>query len=141
MQDILIQVLTAVAAAVIPIVAGFAVNALQKMAAKNGVELKQAQLDRLNEMLVNGLNAGAATAKQLTALPAGADKEKFIKDQAVAYVQAHGKELLADLKSDLSDPEVQAAIRARIETLITSATAPTPPVLNKETVAIAQGAG
>lgn len=123
-QSVLVNALALVILAAAPIIAKRAIDALQAFAAKQGIELNQARLDRLDAMLVNGMNAAAAAATS------GKTKEQ-IKSDALAYARQHGPELLDSLKADLSDPKTQAALRARMETLIANPSVPTPAGIGK----------
>lgn len=117
----LLSVLTALA----PILASFAVYALQRIAKRAGIELNEKRLDRLNSLLVNGMNLAAAK------VPAGVDRRAFIIEKALIYVKEHGAETLASLKAgDPADPQTGEALKARVETLIADPTQPTPAVLD-----------
>lgn len=103
---------------------------LYRLFTKAGVDITDAMRDRLHQMVVNGLNIGAATA---TADLAGKG-QVAIKNQAIAtavrYVQEHGAEELKALGVDPMSNIAVDAIKARIQTAITDANSPTPKILD-----------
>jgi hypothetical protein len=121
------------AAILIPSVGALILAGLQRLFKKLGVQLNQENSDRLQSMVVNGLNAGAAEAEARTANLQPIE----IKNQAVAstvdYVKAHGADTLKALGFDPANPQAQAslaeAIKARVETAINDPQTPTPPVI------------
>lgn len=128
MNEQLLNFALAVATAAVPLVAGYATLALNKIAKRNGVELDQRRLERLNQLLVNGMNLAASEARQVRSLPSGASVKSFLIDQAIKYAGEHGKETLDAIGANLADPKVQEALRARAATLIADPAVPTPPL-------------
>lgn len=123
MNEQLVNFALAVATAAVPLLAGFGTVALNKIAKRAGVELDQKRLERLNALLVNGMNLAAAK------VPAGANRRDLIIKGAIEYAAEHGAETLAALKADIEKPETQEALTARAETLIADPTQPTPAVV------------
>lgn len=124
MNEQLLNLLLAIAIPLAPTIAGFAVYALQRIAKRAGIELNEKRLERLNALLVNGMNLAA------TKVPTGVDRRAFIIQRALEYAKEHGAETLAALKAgDPADPQTREALTARAETLISDPTQPTPAVL------------
>jgi len=107
---------------------------LLKLLQKAGLETTEAQRDKLQGIIVNGLNLGAAQAQKELAGKGAVE----IKNQAVAfaidYVKAHGADTLKALGADPNSPQFQQAVRARIETAIADDATPTHPVLDPPAV-------
>jgi hypothetical protein len=95
-----------------------------------GVQLGDAARARLQEIIVNGLNIGAATAAQNLAGKGQVQVKNEIVAQAVAYTQTHGAEAMKTLGLDPNSGAAVQAIKARIETAIADPTVPTPAVLD-----------
>ncbi len=94
-----------------------------------GITATDAMRARLQQIVVNGLNAGAAAAAgRLEGKGSVAIKQPIVAE-AVRYVQEHGKDELKALGVDPSSNAAVDAIKARIETAITDPTVPTPAVL------------
>lgn len=124
------QALTWIAAAFgVPI--GTLVTAwLYRLFAKAGVDMTDAMRARLQEMVINGLNIGAADAsKELAGKGQLAIKDRVVAT-AVRYVQEHGAKELKALGVDPMSNIAVSAITARIQTAITDASQPTPKVLD-----------
>lgn len=120
MHDLMMTLLTAA----IPIIVYYVTQALRRVADKHGIQLNEQRLERLNSLLVNGMNFAARN------VPSGVDKRSYIIKSALEYANKHGAETLAALKAgDPSDPQTGAALTARVETLIADPTQPTPAVL------------
>lgn len=130
MNEQITNALLTMLTAAIPIVAGFATIALNKIAKRNGVDLDQQRIVKLNSMLVNGMNLAAAEAKEMQCLPAGTDLKAFVVSRAIDYVNTHGAETLAAIGADPNGAKDQEALKARAETLIADPTQPTPAVLD-----------
>lgn len=114
---------------------------LQRMLKRKNIEITAAQLSRFQELVVNGLNLGAAEAAKRMQ---GAGKIE-IKNAAVArtieYVQMHGADTLKSLGFDPTSPAAVDAIRARIESAITDPnTATHPAVANDNAAAVPKAA-
>jgi hypothetical protein len=85
---------------------------------------------RLQEIIVNGLNVGAAQAtKDLAGRDPITIKNETVA-QAVAYAQAHGADAIKQLGLDPKSGAAVEAIKARIETAIADPAVPTPAVLD-----------
>lgn len=130
MNEQVLNALVGMLTAAIPIVAGFATIALNKIAKRNGVDLDQQRLVKLNSMLVNGMNLAAAEAKDAQNRPTGTDLKAFIIQRAIAYVNEHGADTLAGIGADPNGAKDNEALKARSETLIADPTQPTPAVLS-----------
>ena len=99
-----------------------------------GVKMTDAMRDRLQEIILNGLNAAA---KQETQTLAGKDQitiKNAVVAHAVAYTQDHGADTIKALGLDPQSGEAVEAIKARIETAIADPTIPTPTVLDPPAV-------
>jgi hypothetical protein len=100
-----------------------------------GVQMSDAARSRLQEIIVNGLNVGAAKASENLA---GKDQVQ-IKNQAVAYAiayaQDHGAAEIKKLGLDPKNGAAVEAIKARIETAIADPTVPTSAVLDPPKIA------
>lgn len=143
MSDALFNVAAGVVTVATPIIATFVTMALQKFAKNRGIEIDQKNLARVDQFLVNGLNLAAANAKQAHNLPPGSSAKDFLAQRAIDYLERHGTETLKQLSADLDDPKTREAMRARIETLITDPTKPTPDILSpdKATTVVAPTTG
>jgi hypothetical protein len=104
---------------------------LYKLLQKAGVQMNDALRARLQEMILNGLNAGAKiAAAQLAGRGQVVIKQAAVAN-TVAYVQAHGAETIKALGLDPTSPAAVEAIKARIETAIADPAVPTPKVLDQ----------
>lgn len=110
---------------------------LMKNAGIQGTELLRA---KLQEIIVNGLNAGAAVAAQQLQGRAEIEVKNNVVAATVSYVQDHGADTLKALGLDPASDTAVEAIKARIETAINDPAAPTPPVLDEKPAAPATGA-
>jgi hypothetical protein len=95
-----------------------------------GVSLSDASRARLQELVINGLNLGAAKAAQAMAGKLPVDIKSAAVNHAIAYVQAHGVDELHQLGIDPQSNIAVDAIKARIETAITDVNTPTPKSLD-----------
>ena len=101
-----------------------------KLMRKAGIEVSQAASDRLDQILLNGMHAGAA---QLTPALVGKgtiEVKNATLAAAVRYVQAHGADTLKTLGVDPNDPKTIEALRARAERLIADPNIATPKALD-----------
>lgn len=99
-----------------------------------GVQMTDAMRDRLQQIILNGLNAAA---KDEAANLAGKDQvavKNSVVAGAVAYTQAHGAETIKALGLDPKSGDAVEAIKARIETAIADPNTPTPAVLDPPVV-------
>lgn len=95
-----------------------------------GVQMTDAMRDRLQEIILNGLNAAAKQETQNLAGKGQVEIKNAVVAQAVAYTQDHGAETIKALGLDPKSGEAVEAIKARIETAIADPTVPTPTVLD-----------
>lgn len=95
-----------------------------------GVQISDAARARLQEIILNGLNAGAKQVSQDLDGKAPVQVKNAVVAQAIAYTQAHGAESIKALGLDPQSGEAVEAIKARIETAIADPTVPTPSVLD-----------
>jgi hypothetical protein len=103
-----------------------------------GVQVSDGLRSKLQEIIVNGLNAGA---KVEAANMQGKDQiaiKNAVVQQAVVYAQAHGADTIKALGLDPQSGAAVEAIKARIETAIADPTVPTPAVLGTAVVPKAQ---
>lgn len=124
------QIITWVIAVFGPVIAGFLVLLLKRLATRAGVEVDQAASDRLDEIMLNALHAGAQQAGAALAGRGGVAVQNQVLMRAVEYVQRHGADTLKTLGVDPTDPRTVEALRARAAKLVADATKPTPPVLD-----------
>jgi len=97
-----------------------------------GVQISDAARDRLQQIILNGLNAGA---KEAAVYLAGKDKVEIkseIVKLAVAYTQDHGADAIKTLGLDPKSGAAVEAIQARIETAIADPAVSTPTVLDPQ---------
>ena len=100
-----------------PILAGFIVDALIKIRAYFGQTTSDAQRDKLQQIAENGLNLAQ---HKLNAVAAGAPlpTKQQIMAEAVDYVQAHGADTIKALGMDPTDPKTVEAIKGHVSTLM-----------------------
>jgi hypothetical protein len=103
---------------------------IYKLLQKAGVQMNDALRARLQEMVLNGLNAGAKAASEQLAGKGQVVIKQAALANAVTYVQAHGADTIKKLGLDPTSPEAVEAIKARIETAIADPTVATPKVLD-----------
>jgi hypothetical protein len=95
-----------------------------------GVQVADGLRSKLQEIIVNGINAGA---KNATEQMQGKDQitiKNAVVQQAIAYTQAHGAETIKALGLDPQSGTTVEAIKARIETAINDPMTPTPAILD-----------
>lgn len=85
---------------------------------------------KLQDMIVNGLNAGAQAAADKLKNKGDIDVKNAVVASTVEYVQAHGADTLKQLGIDPNSNAAVEAIKARIETAINDPASPTPPALD-----------
>lgn len=104
---------------------------LYRLFAKAGIDMTDAMRARLQEIVINGINFGAKIAEAEMAGKGQIAIKNAAVAHAISYVQEQGA---AELKKvGVDDPysgTAVHAIRARIETAITDASAPTPKILD-----------
>lgn len=106
-----------------------------------GVQMSDAARARLQEIILNGLNVGAAQATKDLAGKGQVQIKNETVAAAVAYAQAHGADVIKQLGLDPQSGATVEAIKARIETAITDPTVPTPAVLDPPKPSPADPAG
>ncbi len=110
---------------------GAALTALFYQMLKNvGIQGNELLRQKLQDIIVNGLNAGAKDVSDQIAGRAKVEVKNEVVAKAVDYVQQHGADTLKKLGIDPTSEAAIAAIKARIETAINDPTQPTPPVLD-----------
>jgi hypothetical protein len=96
--------------------------------------------DRLQGIIVNGLNAAASTASQALAGKGQIDFNAVV-NSTVSYVQQHGLDTLKRLGVDPTSPQAIDAIKARITTAIINPATPTHPALAAALAATSPASG
>lgn len=128
------QVLTWIAVAFsVPIgavITGWIYKAMQLA----GVKGAEALRDKLQTIVVNGLNDGAARAAERFKGQAPIQIKNAAVIDAIKYAQEHGAETITALGLDPKSGEAVNVIKARIETAIVDPTIPTNPVLLQATI-------
>jgi hypothetical protein len=112
------------------VIAGYVVLLVKRLAAKAGVQLSQQASDRLDQIVLNGLHAGANEAQRDLRGKGQVEVKNDTLASMVTYAQAHGADTLKVLGVDPNDPATVAALRARAERLIADPAVPTPAVLD-----------
>lgn len=102
---------------------------LMRMFTAAGLKISDAARVRLQEIVVNGLNAGAAQLEDQMRGRGQIAIKNAVVAKAVTYVQDHGVETLNQLGIDPKSNMAVDAIKARIETAIADPMVPTPAVL------------
>ena len=95
-----------------------------------GIQGGQLLSEKLNGILLNGINAGAAAVAKDMAGKGQVEIKNEIVAKAVAYTQAHGADTIKALGLDPNSGTAVEAIKARIETAIADPAVPTPAVLD-----------
>lgn len=98
-----------------------------------GLQVSDQLRDKLQQIVVNGINAGAKKAQTDLAGRAPVEIKNAALANAVAYTQAHGAETIKALGLDPQSGVAVEAIKARIETAINDPTQATPAVLTAPT--------
>ena len=124
------QALMWIAAVFSPIIGTVLTKWLLQLAANAGVQGTELLRSKLQDMIVNGLNAGAQAAADKLKDKDQIEVKNAVVASTVQYIQAHGADTLKQLGLDPTSPQAIEAIRARIETAINDPAAPTPPVLD-----------
>jgi hypothetical protein len=99
---------------------------LMTLAGVQGAELMSA---KLQSIIVNGLNAGAANVSERLKGRGQVEIKNAVVADAVKYTQAHAAETIQALGLDPKSGEAVQAIKARIETAIADPGTPTPIVI------------
>ena len=113
-----------------PVIGSMVVWILVRVLKKLGIDATDALRERLQEIVVNGLNAGAKSATEQLQGKGEVEIKNAVVAQAVAYTQVHGAETIKALGLDPQSGATVEAIKARIETAINDPTTPTPAILD-----------
>ncbi len=113
-----------------PVIGGMVVWILVRVLNKLGIQATDAMRARLQEIVINGLNAGAKNATEQLQGRGQVEIKNAVVAQAVAYTQVHGAETIKALGIDPQSGSAVEAIKARIETAINDPSTPTPAVLD-----------
>lgn len=97
--------------------------------------------NKLQSIIVNGLNLAAAQAARDLAGRGTIEIKNSAVATAVRYAQDHGADTLKALGLDPTSPQAVEAIKARIETAITDPSTPTNPALSPPAVAVKSQSG
>lgn len=124
------QVLTWVAATFGTTIGAVGTALLVRMMNNAGIIGANLLSEKLQSIIVNGLNAGAAEAAQALAGKGQVEIKNAAVASAVTYVQAHGADTLKALGFDPTSAEAVSAIKARIQTAIVDPNTPTHPALD-----------
>ncbi len=95
-----------------------------------GVKVSDDLRDKLQQVIVNGLNAAAKRAETDMTGRGKVEIKNEVVSGAVAYAQVHGADTIKALGLDPNSGAAVEAIRARIETAINDPSQPTPAVLD-----------
>jgi hypothetical protein len=123
------QAITWVAAVFSIPVAGVITTLLVRMMNNAGIVGANLLSDKLNSIVLNGLNSGAAEATTALAGKGQIEIKNAAVASAITYVQDHGADTLKALGVDPTSPAAIDAIKARIATAIVDPNMPTHPVL------------
>jgi hypothetical protein len=110
------------------VITGFVVNLLMKIAKKIGINVTDQLRERLSQIVLNGINLGAAEARKDLAGHGGVEIRSAAVAKAIEYTQAHGADTIKALGLDPNSGEAVEAIRARVETMIADPNVATPGV-------------
>jgi hypothetical protein len=124
------QVLTWLVAAFGVPIGGLLTAWLYRLFNLAGIQAADGLRTKLQEIIVNGLNAGAKTVSEDAQGRGQIEIKNAVVAQAVTYAQAHGADTLKQLGLDPQSGAAVEAIKARIETAINDPAQPTPPVLD-----------
>ena len=102
---------------------------MKKLAIADGEAKDQARA-RLQEIIVNGLNFGAAEAEKSLQGAGKIEIKNAIEQRAIEYVKLHGADTLKSLGAKEWSDQLVEVIKARMATAITDPATPTPPALS-----------
>jgi hypothetical protein len=100
-----------------------------------GVQMTDAARDRLQAIILNGLNSGAEQVSHDLAGKGQVDVKNAVVAKAVEYAQAHGADTIKQLGLDPKSGAAVEVIKARVETLIADPGVATPAVLDPQKAA------
>lgn len=95
-----------------------------------GIQISDAARARLQEIVVNGLNASAKAAETELQGRGQVEIKNATVAKTIAYVQAHGADSIKQLGLQPTEQAAVDAIKARIETAVADPTVPTPAVMD-----------
>lgn len=96
------------------VIATFITKWVMAIAKKAGVQATQAVSDRLDEIVKNGLHAGALEAQKSLTGKMNVTTKNEVVARAVQYAQAHGADTIKQLSGlDVGDPKTVTALQAR----------------------------
>lgn len=105
----------------LPIISGILVDLYVKLRTKLGLSTSDAQRDKFQEIISNGVALGAHDARASLAGKLNFEVKDQIMATAVAYAKAHGADTIKVLGLDPMSPEAEEAIRARVAKLLSDA--------------------
>lgn len=112
------------------VITAAAVALILKVMKKFGVDITTVQKAQLQELVVNGINKGAAEAQKRLRGQGTIEIKNAATQIAIEYVQSHGSDTIKALGLDPNSGEVVEAIKARIETAIADPAQPTHAILD-----------
>jgi hypothetical protein len=117
-----------------PIIAYFIILLLNKILKYVGFQLDNARRDRLQEIVVNGINLAAIRIGSdiKGRMPAQLNSE--FQKEVFSYVLSHGDEVMAELGFSKTDPKLVDAIQARIEKALNDPNVATPPLVTPKEI-------
>jgi hypothetical protein len=118
-------------------IGGLAVWIMVRVLKNLGITATDAMRARLQDLVVNGLNASAPAVQADLANKGQVEIKNAAVAKTIAYVQAHGADTIKALGLDPTSPAAIEAIKARIETAILDPAVPTPAVLDPVKPAVA----
>lgn len=123
--DVLQWVIVAFVIPAIPILSALALKWLQRF----NIQISDQQRARLDEMVINGINANAPKLLDKFKASGQIEIRNQVVNSAVEYVQKHGSDTIKALGLDPKSGDAVEAIRARIETALLDPAAPTNPAI------------
>lgn len=130
------DVLNWVVSVSVPVIGIVATGWITRLFQQVGVNMTDASRARLQEIVVNGINLGAAKATDALKNAPPVDVKNAAVAHAIGYVQTHGADTLKALGFDPHDSKTTDAIEARILSAIANPAIPTASVLNPPVAAI-----
>ena len=123
------QILNWIMVAFGPVIGSMVVWILVRVLKKLGIDATDALRARLQDIVVNGMNSGAAQIEKNMQGKDPIDIKNAVVASAVTYTQAHAAETIKALGLDPQSGAAVEAIKAKIETAINDPNVATPPVL------------
>lgn len=103
---------------------------LLRLFKKAGLDATEVMSEKLQRIIVNGINIGAAAAQQGLQGKGKVEIKNETVARAVQYTQEHAADTIKALGLDPESGRAVEAIKARIETAISDPAVPTPAVLD-----------